>query len=128
MNETLGILIAEATVRNTSLQAGVAQSEREPETRIVETFREQTTRLLGVEVIEAIGPVLFYHRDGWLNEAMSFVRGGHNFCLNRCAHQFVTLKNDGGRLEFVELNLDNPEFKYQFLGALGAALQSAHPA
>jgi hypothetical protein len=123
MDKKLRILIADAVGRIRNQDGGSTQTAREPETRTMETFKSQTKRVLGTEVLEAIAPVVFYHCEGWLNETMSFAGGGYNFWMNRQAHQFVTLKKDGHLREaFVELDLDNPKFKYHFLGALGTVL------
>jgi hypothetical protein len=125
MDEKLKDLINEATGR---LQTGKDKqdeerhrSQLELEAKARAAFKSAVERMLGADVLAAIGPVDF-DQGSWLTEEMRFVKGGRQFRLVQVTGDLVNFEVGTGSTPLIQFNLNNADAKDRFLQTLGKEL------
>jgi hypothetical protein len=129
MNERLAKMISEASNRigaaDDAEKAGRQRRDDEEQEKDYQKFRRAVEMTLGLEVIEAIGPVEF--RKNFLAQQMTFEQDGQSFRLRQETGTLVQLEKStdnwfSSKTLAHQFNLNNSNARDFFLTALGAAL------
>jgi hypothetical protein len=124
MNDKLQSLIGEASARiaatNAEREAERVRQQQMEKDRDAALFKTKVESVLGKEVLDAIGPVVFV-RD-FLSQSMTFTQQSRSFRLKQQVEFLVQLE-ENNRMFGHQFNLSNADSRDVFLDMLGTALK-----